>query len=81
MISVPYSLELNDLLVFGKGFTGPEFVQMVKDQYEQLHADSATTGRVLTALWRRRRRTRAPPQRCQIIDSSMGWLSASTDYV
>ncbi|MHC9293634.1 polysaccharide deacetylase family protein [Mycobacterium sp. LTG2003] len=47
MISVPYSVELNDLLIFGKGITGPEFEQMVIDQYEQLHADSATSGRVL----------------------------------
>lgn len=47
MFSVPYSVELNDLLIFGKGFTGGEFVQMVIDQYEQLHADSATSGRVM----------------------------------
>lgn len=47
MLSVPYSVELNDLLIFGKGYTGGEFVQMVIDQYEQLRADSATSGRVL----------------------------------
>lgn len=47
MLSVPYSVELNDLLIFGKGFTGGEFVQMVIDQYEQLHADSAISGRVM----------------------------------
>lgn len=48
MLSVPYSVELNDLLVFGKGVTGTEFVQMVIDQYEQLHADAAAgSGRVL----------------------------------
>ncbi|MGB3322383.1 MAG: polysaccharide deacetylase family protein [Mycolicibacterium fortuitum] len=47
MLSVPYSVELNDLLIFGKGYTGGEFVRMVIDQYEQLRADSATSGRVL----------------------------------
>jgi peptidoglycan/xylan/chitin deacetylase (PgdA/CDA1 family) len=48
MLSVPYSVELNDLLVFGKGATGTDFVQMVVDQYEQLHADAAgDSGRVL----------------------------------
>ncbi|OMC45057.1 polysaccharide deacetylase [Mycolicibacterium fortuitum] len=47
MLSVPYSVELNDLLIFGKGYTGGEFVQMVIDQYEQLRADSATSGRAL----------------------------------
>ncbi len=48
MLSVPYSVELNDLLLFGKGTTGPEFVRIVKDQYEQLSADSAESGRVMT---------------------------------
>ncbi|WP_242907143.1 polysaccharide deacetylase family protein [Actinomadura terrae] len=47
MLSVPYTLELNDLLLFANGTTGPEFVQMVKDQYEQLHADSEHGGRVM----------------------------------
>ncbi|MFD8499869.1 polysaccharide deacetylase family protein [Amycolatopsis sp. NPDC059657] len=47
MISVPYSVELNDLLLFGRGITGPEFLRMVKDQYEQLHADSEHGGRVM----------------------------------
>lgn len=48
MLSVPYSVELNDLLLFGKGFTGPEFVQMVVDQYDQLSADAENgSGRVL----------------------------------
>lgn len=47
MLSVPYSVELNDLLIFGKGFTGIEFVQMVIDQYEQLRTDSSAGGRVM----------------------------------
>ncbi|GAA3439225.1 polysaccharide deacetylase family protein [Kutzneria kofuensis] len=49
MISVPYTLELNDLVVFGRGVTGPgpEYLRMVQDQYEQLRADSQDSGRVL----------------------------------
>ncbi|GHF82153.1 peptidoglycan/xylan/chitin deacetylase (PgdA/CDA1 family) [Amycolatopsis bartoniae] len=47
MISVPYSVELNDLILFGRGHTGPEFLRMVQDQYEQLHADSEHSGRVM----------------------------------
>lgn len=47
MISVPYSVELNDLMLFGNGTPGPEFVRIVADQYEQLHADSAHSGRVM----------------------------------
>jgi peptidoglycan/xylan/chitin deacetylase (PgdA/CDA1 family) len=47
MLSVPYSVELNDLLLFSKGYTGAEFVQIVVDQYEQLRADATSGGRVL----------------------------------
>ncbi len=48
MLSVPYTVELNDLGIFmGKGLTGPAFVQMVKDQLDQLYADSADSGRVM----------------------------------
>ena len=47
MLSVPYSVELNDLMLAAKGVTGPEFVQIVKDQYEQLRADAVSGGRVM----------------------------------
>ncbi len=47
MISVPYTLELNDLILFPRGTTGPEFEQMVRDQYEQLLSESQHSGRVL----------------------------------
>jgi allantoinase len=47
LISVPYTLELNDLGFFGRGGTGPEFLQAVKDQYEVLHAESEHSGRVM----------------------------------
>ncbi len=50
MLSVPYTVELNDLGIFtAKGHTGPEFVQMMKDQLDQLVADAEAddSGRVL----------------------------------
>ncbi|MBV2363175.1 polysaccharide deacetylase family protein [Streptomonospora nanhaiensis] len=47
LISVPYSVELNDLMLFPSGLTGPGFVQVVKDQFDQLRADARTGGRVM----------------------------------
>jgi peptidoglycan/xylan/chitin deacetylase (PgdA/CDA1 family) len=48
MLSVPYSVELNDLSMFmSRGLTGPEARQMITDQFDQLYADSADTGRVM----------------------------------
>lgn len=48
MISVPYSIELNDVTLFlGKSLTGPDFYQMVVDQFDVLFEASAETGRVM----------------------------------
>ena len=45
MLSVPYTVELNDLGLAAKGTTGPEFVQLVRDQHEVLSAEG--DGRVM----------------------------------
>lgn len=48
MLSVPYSVELNDIGLFTmRGLSGPQFLQTVKDQFDQLYADSAGSGRVM----------------------------------
>jgi allantoinase len=48
MLSVPYSIEVNDVTLFvGKSLSGPDFRQIVIDQFDQLYADSATSGRVM----------------------------------
>jgi peptidoglycan/xylan/chitin deacetylase (PgdA/CDA1 family) len=47
MLSVPYTVELNDLLIFPRGITGPEFVQMIKDQYDVLRNEAEHGGRVM----------------------------------
>ncbi|MFJ8488984.1 hypothetical protein ACIRBZ_11540 [Streptomyces sp. NPDC094038] len=47
MLSVPYTVELNDLGLFSKGTTGPGSVRIGRDQYELLRADSEHGGRVM----------------------------------
>jgi peptidoglycan/xylan/chitin deacetylase (PgdA/CDA1 family) len=77
MISVPYSVELNDLVVFPRGITGPEFVQMVKDQYDQLRADAATGGRVLALALHPF--VTGQPFRHRYLDEALGYLAAAPD--
>lgn len=51
MLSVPYSIEVNDISLFvGKSLSGPDFVRIVEDQLGQLYADSATSGRVMSLV-------------------------------
>ncbi|GAB2945967.1 polysaccharide deacetylase family protein [Micromonospora polyrhachis] len=77
MISVPYSVELNDLMLFGKGTTGPEFVQIVKDQYEQLRADSEHSGRVMALALHPF--SIGQPFRHKYLDQALEFLAAQPD--
>ena len=79
MISVPYTVELNDLLLFPKGHTGPEFVQMVRDQYEQLRADSTQPagGRVLALALHPF--VIGQPFRATYLDQALAYLAAQPD--
>jgi allantoinase len=48
MMSVPYSIELNDVSMFlGKSLPGEDFTRMVIDQFDQLYKDGEKTGRVM----------------------------------
>jgi len=48
MISVPYSIEINDITMFvGKGTSGEVFFQTVVDQFDQLYKESGQSGRVM----------------------------------
>ena len=48
MISVPYSVEVNDIPAFiDRGMTAEQFYQLIVDQFDVLYEDGATTGRVM----------------------------------
>jgi peptidoglycan/xylan/chitin deacetylase (PgdA/CDA1 family) len=49
LLSVPYTLEVNDFTLFmtGPGLTGPDYERIVLDQFEQLLSDSEASGRVM----------------------------------
>ena len=48
MLSVPYSVELNDLGMFiSRGLSGPDVLRMIRDHFDQLYADAAESGRVM----------------------------------
>ena len=47
LVSVPYSIELNDVPVFLHHYDTAEFVEMVKAQFDTLYSEGATSGRVM----------------------------------
>ena len=51
MISVPYSVELNDITLFlGTGLQGEDFAQLVSDQFDVLHEESKRRPGAVMAL-------------------------------
>lgn len=48
LVNVPYSLDINDIQLFlGKGFSGPEYVRIMQDQFDTLYRESERGGRVM----------------------------------
>lgn len=48
MMSVPYSVEINDGIMFlGKSLSGEDFYRMVVDQFDQLYKEGEHSGRVM----------------------------------
>jgi peptidoglycan/xylan/chitin deacetylase (PgdA/CDA1 family) len=77
MLSVPYTVELNDLGLFLRGLTGPDFLQMVKDQYDVLRDDSADTGRVMALALHPF--VIGQPFRAKYLDLALQYLAAQPD--
>ena len=47
LVSVPYSIELNDVPVFRSNFEGEYFASICKAQFDQLYEEGAESGRVM----------------------------------
>jgi hypothetical protein len=48
LISVPYSVEINDIPFFlGKGNSGADFMQAIIDQFDVLYEEGKSSGRVM----------------------------------
>jgi len=47
LISVPYSVELNDHVIFTNHYEGDYFLQTCKDQFDQLYEEGKESGRVM----------------------------------
>ena len=72
LISVPYSSEVNDVVVDVQGFEAPHFAQMIKDQFDVLYEEGAESGRVmciaLHPYWI------GQPHRAKYLDEALGYI-------
>lgn len=77
MLSVPYTVELNDLGLFLRGLSGPDFLQMVKDQYDVLRDESADSGRVMALALHPF--VIGQPFRAKYLDLALRYIAAQPD--
>lgn len=48
LLAMPYTVELNDIPLFvGQNRTGQQYFEVIRDQFDGLYRDGATTGRVM----------------------------------
>ena len=47
LVTVPYSIDLNDAVVYRQGFEADDFARMIKDTFDTLYREGAESGRVM----------------------------------
>jgi peptidoglycan/xylan/chitin deacetylase (PgdA/CDA1 family) len=78
LISIPYSLELNDLpAMAGKGASPDDFYRMCCDQFDTLYAEGAQTGRVMAIALHPF--IIGQPFRIKALDRALSYITAHKD--
>jgi peptidoglycan/xylan/chitin deacetylase (PgdA/CDA1 family) len=47
LISVPYSVDLNDVIIHRRGYEAAEFARQIRDYFDTVYAEGAEQGRVM----------------------------------
>ena len=72
LVSVPYSIELNDAWVFRNHYEGDYFAMMCKAQFDQLYKEGAESGRVMCIALHPF--LIAQPHRIKYLDDLLGYI-------
>jgi peptidoglycan/xylan/chitin deacetylase (PgdA/CDA1 family) len=47
LITIPYTMDINDSIIYRQQFEGAEFAQMIRDTFDTLYVEGADSGRVM----------------------------------
>ncbi len=72
MVSVPYSIEINDGLLFRQHFEGDYFLEICKAQFDQLYEEGAESGRVMCIAIHPY--LLGQPHRIKYLDEALGYI-------
>ena len=74
LVSVPYSIELNDALLFRQHYEGDYFADICKAQFDQLYKEGAESGRVMCIALHPF--LIGQPHRIKCLDDLLGYIMA-----
>jgi peptidoglycan/xylan/chitin deacetylase (PgdA/CDA1 family) len=77
LISMPYSVELNDVPIVSTAFEGDQFVTTVKRQFDRLYAEGSESGRVMCLAVHPA--VIGQPQRAKYLDAALSYLKSFPD--
>jgi allantoinase len=77
LISMPYSVELNDVPALSTAFEGEQFLTMIKRQFDRLYAEGAHSGRVMCLAVHPH--VIGQPQRTKYLDLALSYLKSFPD--
>ncbi len=72
MVSVPYSIEVNDGILFRQHYEGDYFVEICKAQFDQLYDEGAESGRVMCIAIHPY--LLGQPHRIKYLDEALGYI-------
>jgi len=72
MVSVPYSIEVNDGILFRQHYEGDYFVEICKAQFDQLYEEGAESGRVMCIAIHPY--LLGQPHRIKYLDQALGYI-------
>ena len=72
LITVPYTFNLNDAVVYHHAIEGAEFVRMIKDEFDTLYREGEQSGRVMCIALHPY--MMGQPHRSQHLDEALGYI-------
>jgi allantoinase len=77
LISMPYSVEMNDVPALATAFEGDEFLTLVKRQFDRLRAEGAQSGRIMCLAVHPH--VIGQPHRAKYLDLALSYIRSFSD--
>ena len=72
LITVPYTMDLNDAVIYHYGIEGEEFLRMIKDEFDTLYREGEESGRVMCIALHPY--MMGQPQRLKYLDRALAYI-------